>query len=66
MSKLGFPNCFIINKIKENVAQALPIKSCVTWCLKHLDASMKSWVQTHVTHVIHVHEYMNLYTWWCI
>jgi hypothetical protein len=62
MPKLGFPNCFIVNKIKENVAHASLTKSCVTWWLRHLDASMR-WVQTHVTHL---YEYMNLYTWWCI
>ncbi len=27
MSKLGFPNYFIVNKIKQNVAEALPTKS---------------------------------------
>ncbi len=40
MAKLGFSNCFIVNKIKENVAQTLPTKSCVTWWLQHLDDSM--------------------------
>jgi len=63
MPKLGFPNCFTVNKIKENVTQAPLTKSCVTWWLKHLDASMRSWVQIHLTHV---HQYMNFYTWWCI
>ncbi len=37
MPKLGFPNCFIVNNIKQNVAQVLPTKSCVTWWLRHLD-----------------------------
>jgi hypothetical protein len=27
MPKLGCPNCFIVNKLKENVA--LPIKGCL-------------------------------------
>jgi hypothetical protein len=30
MPKLGFPKKFIVNKIKENVAQALPTKNYVT------------------------------------
>jgi len=40
MPKLGFSKCFIVNKIKENVAQTLPTKNCETWWLRHLDASM--------------------------
>jgi hypothetical protein len=55
MPKLGFPNCFIVNKIKENVAKDLSTKSCVTWWLKLLDASMRYWVQTWATHV---HEFL--------
>jgi len=54
-AKLGFPNCFIVNKIKENVAKVLPTKSCVIWWLSHLDVSMRSWVQTWATHV---HEFV--------
>jgi len=38
MPNLGFPNYFIINKLKGNVAHVLPTKSCVTWWLMHLDA----------------------------
>jgi len=50
MVKLGFPNYVIINKLKENVAHVLPTKSCATWWLRNLDASMKFWVQTyHIT-----------------
>ncbi len=56
MPKLGFPNCFIVSKIKENVAQALPTKSCVTWWLRHLDASMRSWVRIHVNSCTSIHE----------
>jgi hypothetical protein len=48
MPKLEFPNCFIVNKIKQNVAHVSPTNSCVTWWLRYLDASMRSWVQTHV------------------
>ncbi len=44
MPKLGFPNCFIGNKIKENIAQTLPAKSCATRWPRHLEDSMKSWV----------------------
>jgi len=55
MPNLGFLNCFIVNKIKENIAQFLPKKSCVTLWLRHLDASMRSWVQTWA---IHVHEFV--------
>jgi hypothetical protein len=62
MPKLGFSNCFIVNKIKENVAQALLTKSCVTWWLGHLDASMKSWVQTKATDV---HEFIYLAMYMC-
>ncbi len=57
MPKLGFPNCFIVNKLKQNVAQSLPIKSCVTWWPRPLEASMRSCVQTHVTCV---HEFVYL------
>jgi len=60
MPKLGFPNYFIVNKIKENVAQASPTKSCVTWWLKHLDASMRSWVQIHVHSCASIHEFLYL------
>jgi hypothetical protein len=46
MPKLGLPNSFIINRIKENVAKDFPTKSYVTWWLRHLEASMRSWIQT--------------------
>jgi hypothetical protein len=54
MPKLGFPNYLIVKKIKQNIAQVLPTKS---WWLRHLDASMRSWVQTQA---IHVHEFIYL------
>jgi hypothetical protein len=57
MPKLGFPNYFIVNKVKQNVAQTLQSKICVIWWLRQLDASMRFWVQTHV---IHVHEFLYL------
>ncbi len=60
MSKLGFSNYFKINKLKQNVAHVLLTKSCVTWWLSHLDAPMRSWIQTWV---VHDHE---LSIWWCI
>jgi hypothetical protein len=47
MPKLGFPNYFIVNKRKQNVVQVLSTKSYVTWWLRHLDATMRSWVQTY-------------------
>jgi hypothetical protein len=55
-----FPNCFIVNKIKENVAQVSLAKSCVTWWLRHLDAYLNSWVQIYVTHV-HEFKYLVVY-----
>ncbi len=55
MPKLGFPNYFIVNKIKQNVAHVLPTKSCVIWWRRHLDASRRSLVQTRATHV---HEFV--------
>jgi len=70
MPKLGCPNCFIVNKLKENVA--LPIKGCVIWWLRHLDASMRSWAQIQATHVhefvylvmyIHVHMVQGRHSW---
>jgi hypothetical protein len=69
MPKLGFPNCFIVNKIKENVAQALPTNNCVTWWLRHVDASMRSWVQTHVIHVdefVYLVVYMMHISMYCV
>jgi len=57
MPKLGFPNYFIVNKVKKNVAQTLQSKICVIWWLRQLDVSMRFWVQTHV---IHVHEFLYL------
>jgi hypothetical protein len=39
MPMLGFLNCFIIKKIKQNATQVLSTKSCVIWWLRHLDAS---------------------------
>jgi hypothetical protein len=56
MPKLGFLNCFIVNKIKQNVPQVSLTISCVNWWLRHLDAYMKSWVQTHVQ----IHEFVYL------
>jgi hypothetical protein len=41
MPKLGFPNYFIVNKVKQNVAQTLQSKICVIWWLRQLDASMR-------------------------
>jgi hypothetical protein len=55
MPKLEFLNCFIVNKIKQNVAQVLLTKSCVTWWLRHLDTSMRFLVQTWATRV---HEFV--------
>ncbi len=68
MPQLGFPNYFIVNKMKKNVAQVLPTMSCVTWWLRHLDASMRSWVQTHlheflylVVYTMHIYVYVYVY-----
>ncbi len=62
MPKLGFPNCFIVNMIKENVAQVFLTKSCVTLWLRHLDASMRSWNQTWA---IDAHEFVCLVVYMC-
>jgi hypothetical protein len=59
---LGIANYFIVNKVKQNVAQVLRTKSCVIWRLRHLDASMKFWVQTRA---IHVHEFIYLVLYMC-
>jgi hypothetical protein len=58
MPKLGFPNCFIVNNIKQNVAQVFLTKSCVTSWLRHLDASMRSWVQTWANSFIYLVVYV--------
>jgi len=54
VSILGFPNIFIVQKIKQKVENILLTKGAprgVARLSKHWDASMKSWVQTNVLHV---------------